>query len=153
MESEISKIKILVPFGEIIKVNEYKSKIVKILNSQPGATNILNIQEDTIYFLDENMSRMFLTKEEHDESDHEVNKGEEPSHYLKGYQHAIFQMQKQYNLRNINGPITANKTQPKKDAPKAAKVRKDTPPPPPVKETNKSASILSLESEISKIKI
>ena len=56
------------------------------------------------------MSRMFLTKEEHDESDHEVNKGEEPSDYFKRYQHAIFEMQKQYNLRNINVPIIASKT-------------------------------------------
>ena len=40
-----------IPFGEIIKVNEYKSKIVKMLNSQPGASDILNVQEDhpTIY--------------------------------------------------------------------------------------------------------
>ena len=51
LESEISKIKIPVPFGEILKVNEYRSKIVKMLNSQPGAADILNIQEDqpTIY--------------------------------------------------------------------------------------------------------
>ena len=111
------------------------------------------IQEDSIHCLDENMSGMFLTKEEHDESDHEVNKGEEPSDYLKGYQHAIFGMQKLYNLRNKNVPITANKTKPKKDAPKAAEVMKDTLPPPPAKETEKYASIFSLESEISKIKI
>ena len=53
------------------------------------------IPEESIHYLDENMSGMFLTKEEHDESDHDVNKGEEPSHYLKGYQHAIFEMKKQ----------------------------------------------------------
>ena len=99
------------------------------------------------------MSGIFFTREEHDELDHDVNKGEEPSDYLKGYQHAIFEMQKQYNLRNINVPITTNKTQPNKDAPKAAKVRKDSPPPPPAKETEKCASVCSLESEISKIKI
>ena len=62
-------------------------------------------------------------------------------------------MSKQYNLRNRNVPITANKTQPKKDAPKAAEVRKDTPTPPPIKEIEKFASVFSLESEISKIKI
>ena len=72
------------------------------------------------------MSGMFLTKKEHDESDHDVNKGEEPSDYLKGYQHAIFEMKKQYNLRNGNVPLTANKTQLEKDAPKATEVRKDT---------------------------
>ena len=96
---------------------------------------------------------MFLTKEEHDELDHEVNKGEEPSNYLKGYQHAIFEMQKQYNLRERNVPITAKKTQTKKYAPKAAEVRKDTPPPPPAKEIEKSAFVFILESDISKIKI
>lgn len=51
LENEISKIKISVSFGEILKVDEYRRKIVKILNSQPGATNILNLLEDhpTIY--------------------------------------------------------------------------------------------------------
>ena len=40
-----------IPFGEILKVNEYRSKIVKMLNSQPGVADILNFQEDhpTIY--------------------------------------------------------------------------------------------------------
>ena len=99
------------------------------------------------------MSVIFLTKEEHDESNHEVNKGEELFDYFKGYQHATFEMQKQYNLRNRNVPITANKTQPKKDVPKATEVNKDTPLPPPIKETEKSASVFSLENEISKIKI
>ena len=37
LESEISKIKIPVPFREILKVNEYISRIVKMLNSQLGA--------------------------------------------------------------------------------------------------------------------
>lgn len=55
------------------------------------------------------MSGIFLTKEEHDELDHDVNKAKEPSDYLIGYQHAIFEMQKQYNLRNRNVPNTANK--------------------------------------------
>ena len=55
------------------------------------------------------MLGMFLTKEEHEESNHELNKGEEPSDYLKGYQHAIFEMQKQYNLKNRNVPITVKK--------------------------------------------
>lgn len=51
LENEISKIKISAPFSEILKVNEYRSKIVKMLNSQPGAADILNVQEDnpTIY--------------------------------------------------------------------------------------------------------
>ena len=96
---------------------------------------------------------MFLTKEEHDELDHDVNKGEEPSDYLKGYQYAIFEMQKKYNLRNRNVPITASKTQPKKYAPKVSESRKYTPHPPPVKETEKYAFVFSLESEISKIRI
>ena len=53
-------------------------------------------------------------------------------------------MQKQYNLRNRNVPIIANKTQPKKDTPKVvdgkkdickvAEGKKDTPPLPPIKE-------------------
>ena len=46
LENEISKIKISVPFGEILKVDEYRSKIVKILNSQPGTADILNVLED-----------------------------------------------------------------------------------------------------------
>lgn len=46
LENEISKIKILVPFSEILKVNKYRSKIVEMLNSQPGAADILNVQED-----------------------------------------------------------------------------------------------------------
>ena len=50
------------------------------------------------------MSGMFLTKEEHDDSNHDVNKGEEPSDYLKGYQHAIFEMQKKYNLKKKKCP-------------------------------------------------
>ena len=49
--------------------------------------------------------------------------------------------------------VTANNTQTKKDAPKVVEVRKDTPPPPPVKETKKFVYVFSLESEISKIKI
>ena len=47
------------------------------------------IPEYSIHCLDEEMSRFFLTKEEHDESDL-ANQGEEPSNYFKGYQHAIF---------------------------------------------------------------
>ena len=45
LENEISKIKILVPFGEIFKVNEYRSKIF-VLKSQLGPSYILNLQED-----------------------------------------------------------------------------------------------------------
>ena len=62
-------------------------------------------------------------------------------------------MQKKYNLRNRNVPITTNKTKSKKDASKAVESRKDPPPPPPVKETENITSIFSLENEISKIKI
>ena len=51
LENEISKIKISAPFSEVLKVNQYRSKIVEMLNSQLGATDILNVQEDnpTIY--------------------------------------------------------------------------------------------------------
>ena len=52
-----------------------------------------------------------MTKEEHDQSD-QNNHEEETSEYLKEYEHAIFEMQKQYNHRNRNVPIIANKTQP-----------------------------------------
>ena len=113
----------------------------------------LEIPEESIHCLDEDMSGIFLTKEEHDESDHEVNKGEEPSDYFKGYQHAIFEMQKQYNLINRNVPIIANKKKPNNDNPKAVEGKKDTPPPPPIKEIEKYVDVFSLESEISKIKI
>ena len=40
LENEISRIKISVPFGEILKVDKYRSKIVKILKSQSGAIDI-----------------------------------------------------------------------------------------------------------------
>ena len=43
LENKISNIKISVPFSNILKVNEYRSKIVKFLNSQPGAADILNV--------------------------------------------------------------------------------------------------------------
>ena len=78
----------------------FQQKLINEDETQP------EIQEDSIHCLDENMYGMFLTKEEHDESDHEGNKGEEQFDYLKGYQHEIFEMQKQYNLRNRNVPIT-----------------------------------------------
>ena len=110
-----------------------------------------------------------MTKEEHDKSDL-ANQGEEPSNYFKGYQHAIFEMQKQYNVININVLIIENKVQPKKDAPKVTEAKNDTPkiaegkkdtllgkkdtqPPPPIKEVEKSVSIFNLENDISKIKI
>lgn len=117
------------------------------------------IPEESIHFLDEEMSGIFLTKEEHVESDL-VYQGKEPSDYLKGYQHAIFEMQKQYNLRNINVLIIANKAQPKKDVSKVAKGKKDSPLgrkdtqlPPPIKEPEKSVCGFNLENEISNIKI
>jgi len=115
------------------------------------------------------MSGIFLTKEEHDESSM-TKQGEEPSDYLKSYQHVIFEMQKQYNLKNRNVSITANKTQPKKDAPKAIEDKKDNSKavegkidsplgkkdvqtPSPTKEIEKIVSIFNLENEIAKIKI
>lgn len=127
------------------------------------------IPKESIHYLDEEMLGIFLTKEEHDESDL-ANQGEDPLDYFKGYQHAIFEMQKKYNLRNKNVPIIANKAQPKKDAPKVAEAKNDTPKiaegkedtpfgkkdtqlPPPTKEAEKSVSVFNLENEISKIKI
>ena len=127
------------------------------------------IPEESIHCLDEEMSGVFITKEEHDESSL-TKPGEEPSDFLKGYQHAIFEMQKQYNLRNINVPITASKVQPKKDASKAvedkkdnSKVaegkddslpgKKDTQTPSPTKEVEKTVSVFYFENEIEKIKI
>ncbi len=127
------------------------------------------IPEESIHCLDEEMSGIFLTKEEHDESVL-TNQGEEPLHYFKGYQHAIFEMQKQCNLRNRNVPIIANKVQPKKDASKVSKAKNDTPKvaegkkdsplgkkdtqlPPPIQEAEKSISVFNLENESSKIKI
>lgn len=82
--------------------------------------------EDSVHCLDEEMSGIFLTKEEHDESNL-ATQGEEPLDSFKGYQHTIFEMQKQYNLRNINLPIIASKAQPKKDAPKVVESKNDTP--------------------------
>ena len=64
--------------------------------------------EESIHCLGEEDSEIFLTKEEHDESS-QLKAEEEPSDFLKGYQHAIFEIQKQYNLRNRDVPITANK--------------------------------------------
>lgn len=99
-----------------------------------------------------------------------TNQGEEPSHYFKGYQHAIIEMQKQYNLRNRNLLIIASKAQPKKYASRIDEAKnhtqkvtegkedsplgnKDTKLPPPIKEAEKYISIFNLENEISKIKI
>ena len=78
------------------------------------------IQEEIIHCLDEDEASMFLKKEEHDESSHDIGNHEieKPSDYLKGYQHDIFEMQKKYNLRSRNVPTVANKNQPKKDGPK-----------------------------------
>ena len=83
------------------------------------------IPEESIHCLDEEISGIFLNKEEHDESDLTNQEGE-PSNYFKGYQHAIFEMKKQYNLRNINVPIITSKTQPKKYAPKITEQNKET---------------------------
>lgn len=84
------------------------------------------IPEESTHCFDEEMLGIFLNKEEHDESE-QGNHGEEESNYFEGYQHAIFEMQKQYILRNINVPIIANKTQPNKDIPKDAEAKKYTP--------------------------
>jgi len=46
LESEISNIKIVVPFGEIIRVTEYRKKIVRMLNAEVGSSDILNLHED-----------------------------------------------------------------------------------------------------------
>jgi hypothetical protein len=50
-ESEMAKIKILVPFNELIKNNEYINQIIKMLN-MGQTSNTLNIQDDhpTILF-------------------------------------------------------------------------------------------------------
>ena len=72
------------------------------------------------------------------------------SDYLKSYQHAIFEMKKQYNLRNINVPITTNKSKPKIYSPKLTEQNKDTPP--HGKDIEKTPSAFNLENEISKIK-
>jgi len=66
------------------------------------------VPEESIHCFDEEVSGIFLTKEEHDESSM-IKSREEPSDFLNGFQHAIFEMQKQYNLRNRDVPITANK--------------------------------------------
>ena len=127
------------------------------------------IPEEFIHCINEEVSGIFLTKEEHDESSM-TKPGEEPSDYSKGYQHAIFEMQKQYNLRNRNVPITTSKAQPKKDASKAVEdkkdkskvvegkddslpCKKDIQAPSPTKEIEKTVSVFNLENEIAKIKI
>lgn len=115
------------------------------------------------------MLGIFLTKEEHDESS--ITKPREQlSDFLKGYQHASFEMQKQYNLRNRNVPIIARKAQPKKDASKAVEDKKDnskvvegkndSPPDrkdiqatSPSKEIEKIVSSFNFENEIARIKI
>ena len=81
------------------------------------------VPEESIHCFDEEMSGIFLTKEEHDESS-QLKAEEEPSYFLKDYQHAIFEIQKQYNLRNRDVPITANKAQPKKNVSKAVEDKK-----------------------------
>jgi hypothetical protein len=50
-ESEMAKIKIYVPFNELIKNNEYRNQIIKMLNMEK-TSNTLNIQDDhpTILF-------------------------------------------------------------------------------------------------------
>lgn len=92
-----------------------------------------------------------------------TKKGEEPSDYLKGYQHAIFEIQKKYNLRNRNVPIIASKTKPNKDVSKVLEAKNDTPKvaegkedsplgkkdtqlPPPTKEAKKIAFFFNLEN-------
>lgn len=121
----------------------------------PFQQNLVD-EEDEPEIPKESMSGIFLTKEEHDESSL-TKQGEEPSDYLKGYQHAIFEMQKQYNIKNRNVPIIANKTQPKKDVSKAAEGKNDFPlgkkdiqPPSPTKEIEKLFFFLTLRMKLQK---
>lgn len=127
------------------------------------------VPEESIHCFDEEVSGIFLTKEEHDESSM-IKSGEEPSDFLKGYQHTIFEMQKQYNLRNRDVHITANKAQPKKNTSRTVEdkkenskvvegkddsplVKKDIQILSPPKEIDKTTSVFNLENEIAKIKI
>ena len=125
--------------------------------------------EESIHCLGEEDSEIFLTTEEHDESN-QSKAEEEPSDFLKGYQHAIFEIQKQYNLRNRDVPITANKAQPKKGVSKAVENKKEEPKQATgkgdsllekkdnqahdlSKEVEKSTSVFNIQNEIAKIKI
>ena len=46
LENGISKINIVVPFREIIRVTNYKNKIVRMIYAKDGSSNILNLHED-----------------------------------------------------------------------------------------------------------
>jgi hypothetical protein len=93
--------------------------------------------------------------------------------YRQGYQNAIFEFQKQYNLRNINVVVNPNKVQvdhpstsqrkkypPRKDMPEKNNPKDDGPKKAQDgkkdvnnKEVEKSQSTFNLESEISKLKV
>ena len=46
LENEISKVKILVPFSELIKNNEYRKQILKMFKSDQISSDILNLKDD-----------------------------------------------------------------------------------------------------------
>ena len=52
LENEISKVKISLPFSELIKNIEYKNQILKMFKSEQISSDILNLQDDypTIFF-------------------------------------------------------------------------------------------------------
>jgi ribonuclease HI len=144
--------------------------------------------EDNIHCCDDVETYVFLTKEEHDkfmdENDKFMQENDdmlsmETKEYKKGYQNAIMQFQKQYNLRNkkvLANPQKGNPTkepqanlpsssQPKKDssakdALEKGKQKEEPPKKVPetkrdavIKEVEKTQSPFNFESEMEKIKI
>jgi hypothetical protein len=144
--------------------------------------------EDNIHCCDDVETNVFLTKEEHDKFIEENDKFMqerndmllmETKEYKKGYQNAIMQFQKQYNLRNkkvLANPQKGNppkepqanlpsSSQPKKDsstkdALEKGKQKEEPPKKVPetkrdaiIKEVEKTQSSFSFESEMEKIKI
>jgi hypothetical protein len=51
LENEISKIKIYVPFNELLKNTGYKRHIIKILKTKEETSDTLNLQDDHPSFL------------------------------------------------------------------------------------------------------
>ena len=111
----------------------------------------------------------FFTKEEHDDSLHEVEElpAGETKDFQRGYQLAVMDLQRQIDLRNIAVPVVRNK----EETNKASTSKPKSSPPP--KETSKNVTepkgkerkednpisfdrgqtSFSLEAEIAKIKI
>jgi hypothetical protein len=144
--------------------------------------------EDNIHCCDDTETDVFLTKEEHDQfmdaNDKFMQENDdmlsmETKEYKKGYQNAIMQFQKQYNLRNKKVPANPPKgnptrepqvnlpssSQPKKDssakdALEKGKQKEEPPKKVPetkrdavIKEVEKTQSPFNFESEMEKIKI